>query len=188
MAASSDSQISLRETKTFRQGRVGEEIISYYLQKSGCWIIPSYAFTDDEGEEKAPRLQKFMAGYIIPDLDVSKEGTRFWVEAKTKCAPTFTRIMQQFEHGIPLRHYQHYLRVQRITGCKVYLFIYEETSREILYIKLDDIHTNHRIYSGNKMSYGGMIFFPKDTLQLWKQVPQEIVDFITKQLFQKTRR
>lgn len=33
------------------------------------------------------------------------------------------------KHGIPLRHYRHYQRVQAETGAYVWLFVFEEFSK-----------------------------------------------------------
>ncbi|GFP29051.1 hypothetical protein, partial [Candidatus Hakubella thermalkaliphila] len=99
--------------------------------------------------------------FVVPDLDIAKEGQRRWAEVKTKAGATYTRITKQLEHGIPLAHFNDYLQIEKITGCEVWLFIYEEDTQCVLSGRLKDLARSKRIYGGNKMSCGGMIFFPR---------------------------
>lgn len=112
-------------------------------------------------------MQGQLTGYVIPDLDIAKDGTRRWAEVKTKEKADWTVITQRYEHGFKLRHYHHYLRVQEITGCEVWIFIYEEKTGDILYARLDDLTGIRREYLGDKMDKGGTVFFPRDAFKLW---------------------
>ena len=134
------------------------------LQESGCYVIPSYDYAG-EGQDKPPRLQGPRRAYPIPDLDVSKNGERFWVEVKTKASATYTRLTGRYEHGIPLRLFQAYLRVQRITGCPVWLYIVEEDTNTVLRARLDALMSQARVYTGDRMSRGGMVFWPLDAFE-----------------------
>lgn len=159
--------IPFNQRPEFLKGADGEQVIKNLLIQNGWLIIPSYAYTGP-GDDKAPRMEGMNSYYIIPDLDACKLGTRRWIEVKTKEEATFTRIAQRLEHGIPLRHYYHYFEVQKATGCPVWLFIYEKKIGAILYASLNALSYSVRKYTGDKMSRGGMAFFPRDGFTNWE--------------------
>lgn len=160
------SYIPFRETPQFKLGAEGEQIVKKLLLENGWLIIPSYAYTGP-GQDKAPRMEGMNTFFVIPDLDICKLGRRRWVEVKTKTEASWTHVTQKFEHGIPLRHYYHYLEVQRATGCPVWLFVYELAAKILLYSSLNALIYDVRIYDGPKMSRGGMAFFPRDSFIDW---------------------
>lgn len=127
----------LRERDEFKRGRAGELVVDAWLKRRGCYVIPSYDYAGENGD-KAPRLQGLWTGHPVPDLDVSKEGYRFWAEVKTKAAPNIWRGPKPWgesntpEHGIDLSLAQHYRMVEIISGSPAWLFIYEESSRWLL--------------------------------------------------------
>ena len=164
-------QISFYQTEEWQKGHSGEKMIADLLRERGWYVIPSYDYTGED-DNKAPRLQGLRESLVIPDLDIAKDGVRRWAEVKTKEEVNWTVITQRFEHGIPLRHYQHYLKVQSITGCEVWLFIYEVKTGDVLYAKIDALSRVKREYNGNKMSRGGMVFFPRDAFKLWLNIYQ----------------
>lgn len=149
------------DTEAYKKGRAGEKLIEKYLLSKGAYIIPSYDYCG-ENNDKAPRMFNQKEFFVLPDLDVSIKNQRIWVEVKTYHSPDFTRITGRYEHGIKLRHFNNYKKVQEITGAKVLLFIFEEISDMIIYNYLDELEKHKRIYSGDKMGKGGMIFFPRD--------------------------
>ena len=158
-------QSSFRESDEFQRGRNGELRVAEILQRKGWSVIPSYDYSGSEGD-MAPRLQGLTRGYPVPDLDVSREGQRLWVEVKTKARPDWTRKTQRLEHGIPLRHYEAYCEVERITGTPVWLCVIEESSGDVLVARLTELDGVKRVYSGDKMSRGGMVYFPRDAFQM----------------------
>lgn len=157
--------VDIRQTAKFRQGRTGERAVADWLQQRGWYVVPSYDYSGEDGT-KAPRLQGARDGFVVPDLDVSKNGKRLWAEVKTKTAATYTLVMRRHEHGIPLRHYRAYQRVQRITGCDVWLFIVEQQAQTLLAGSIDRLDAHKRIYQGRRMDHGGMVFFPRDAFLL----------------------
>lgn len=159
------------ETPEWIKGHNGERLIDRLLQERGWYVIPSYDYTGEE-ENKAPRLQGLTEHLVIPDLDISQNGERRWAEVKTKTKADWTYMTQRLEHGFPLRHYHHYQKVQQITGTEVWLFIYEESTGDVLYAKIDDLDCAKRIYGGDKMDRGGTIFFPRDAFKLWVNIHQ----------------
>lgn len=154
------------------RGRTAEELVADILRKHGYYVIPSYEYSGRD-DDKAPKLTGYDKHYTLPDLDVSGNGQRFWVEVKLKAEPTWTRKLQRYEHGIPLRHYQDYLQVERITGCPVYLAIVEEDTGLILFQSFRKLTECVRIYDGAKMSRGGMAFFPRDSFRILTRISVE---------------
>lgn len=163
------------QTENWIKGHNGERLIGDLLRERDWYVIPSYDYSGED--DKAPRLQGLKECLVIPDLDICKSGTRRWAEVKTKKEATFTRRTQRYEHGFPLRHYHDYLRVQQETGTEVWLFIYEESTGDVLYAKLDDLAKVMRPYKGNKMNYGGMAYFPRDAFKLWMNIHQMEMEF-----------
>lgn len=161
------TQISFRESPKFQKGRSGEKLVAGLLKQKGWFVIPSYDYSGEDGD-KAPKLEGLREGFPVPDLDIAKDGTRRWAEVKTKASAIYTRITKRLEHGIPLRHYRSYQKVQKVTGCEVWLFVCEEDTGEVLCAKLDYLQCHARIYDGSKMSRGGMAFFPRDAFQVFK--------------------
>lgn len=162
---------SLRQTPTWQKGHNGERLVAELLRRRGWYVIPSYDYSGEDGN-KSPKLEGLKEGYPVPDLDVARSGARLWVEVKTKKTPTYTRITGRLEHGIPLRLYRSYKRVQEITGCEVWLFIYEEETGDVLCGKLDALDGVKRIYEGDKMDQSGMVFWPRDAFRVFEQLPQ----------------
>lgn len=146
-------------------GRTAEETIARILQhRYGCHVVPVY---DYSAGDKAPRLQGAHGGYVVPDLDVSKNGERSWVEVKAKNnAGSPTRLTGQVEHGFSWRLFQQYRTVQQITGTPVYIIILETLTGDILYQSLDTLDAVKRVYDGDKMDRGGTVFFPRSCFEL----------------------
>jgi len=159
-------QVGFRETEEWAKGRKGERLVAGLLQRAGWYVVPSYDYAGEE-KDKAPRLQGARAEYVIPDLDIARNGKRLWAEVKTKSAPTLTRSTGKLEHGMSLRHYNHYQKVQQITGCEVWIFIHELTSGAVLYARLDDLRPHMRTYGGKAMGNAGMVFWPRDAFRVW---------------------
>ncbi len=150
--------------QTFAQrlefGRSAEERVARVLQhRYGCYVVPAYDYNADD---KSPKLQGAATSYVVPDLDVSKDGFRSWVEVKAKTnAGSPTRITGQVEHGFSWRLFQQYCTVQQITGTPVFIIILEVLTGDILYQSLDALDEFKRVYDGNKMDRGGTVFFPR---------------------------
>lgn len=144
--------------EAFTFGRTGEQDVARVLQANGWYIVPSYDYSGTD-RSKAPRLQGSLKSYVIPDLDVSREGERVWVEVKTKTEASFTRITGRLEHGIPKRHAEDYLRVQEITGCRVFLVIVERSTGDYLCASIDRLMESARVSDLE----GPMVYFARDS-------------------------
>jgi hypothetical protein len=154
---------SLRERPEFELGRAGEQTVAGWLQHNGWYVVPSYDYAGDD-KNKAPRLQGRISGYAIPDLDVARNGARFWVEVKVKNGPTLHRKSGRLEHGISKRLWEHYRKVEEITGTAVWIVVVEQDSGEMLVGALKTLG-EPRIYEGWKMGEGGMAFWPREAFR-----------------------
>lgn len=166
------NSVAFTETQEFKRGRSGERLVAGVLKRRGCFIVPSYDYSGEDGN-KAPKMEGEFAGYVIPDLDVARDGDRYWVEVKTKWTATLHRKSGTVEHGISLRHLDHYRKVQTITGAPVFLAVFEERDGIILIAKLDALG-EPRVYDGGKMGRAGMAFWPRAKFrELRSSVPSE---------------
>lgn len=161
--------MNLRDTDNWKKGHNGELLVRSLLQQEGYYVIPSFDYCGENGDH-APSAQSLVDKVILPDLDCIKDGYRMWAEVKTKEAATFTRITGQWEHGIPLSHWEAYRIIQDKTGNKVWLYIFEKTSGCVLRAPIDDLRLEVRLYHGDKMSRGGMAFFPRGAFEKWKHI------------------
>lgn len=163
------------DSPEFARGRNGERLVAAVLMDRGWFVIPSYDFSGSEGD-KAPKMRRHGEGYVIPDLDTAKDGKRIWVEVKTKARPDPYRAAgNRLEHGITRRHWDDYQRIQKETGCPVYLVIYEECSQDVLTQSIDRLAASARYYDGTKMGRTGMVFFPRTTFRRLVTVQPEQV-------------
>ena len=124
--------------------------------------MPSYDYSGEDNN-KAPRLQGLAHGLAIPDLDVSKDGRRFWVEVKTKTRSNEYRKQGILKHGIHVSHFEQYLEVERITGTAVWLVIYEESTGALLSQRLSELAKVADFDRRPVMARGGMVYFPRDS-------------------------
>jgi hypothetical protein len=144
---------NFKDNPMYKFGHEAELQIEDLLKSHGAYIIPSYDYSGDD--EKAPRLCGVYNTYVVPDLDVSF-GKRIWVEVKRKTERNKHYKTGHMVHGIPIRHFNDYRSVEKITGCKVWIVFVDRI--DILCGELFSLKINHT-YLGEKMSKGGMIFF-----------------------------
>lgn len=147
--------LNIRETREFLRGRAGEQIVAPWLMERGWFVIPSYDYAG-EGGDKPPRLQGLPASHPVPDLDISRDGKRRWVEVKTKTDSVEWRITGELRHGIEYRLFKHYVTVERITGSECWLAILEESTGDLLgqtFTELGQPYTGTAL--GKRMAYWG---------------------------------
>jgi hypothetical protein len=159
-----------RQLETFKRGRNGEQVVAGWMMDRGWHVIPSYDYSGEDGN-KAPKMAGKHSAYVLPDLDVAQNGKRLWAEVKTKAEPTLHRKTGTLEHGISLRHFREYKQIETITGCAVYLFVYEECSGDLLMKPLGE-ESQGRAYDGKVMGRGGMIFWPRASFKLVARVQE----------------
>jgi hypothetical protein len=157
---------SIRDRPEFQRGRAGELAVAAWLKQQGCYVIPSYDYSGEDGN-KAPRLEGLWSGHPAPDLDVARNGNRFWVEVKTKERPVEYRKTGELRHGINLELLEHYETVQTISGCPCWLFIYEEDSRWLLGQLLDKLGEPSvgTVYGKKMANWNRDLFKPLDRIE-----------------------
>lgn len=149
---------SFRERPEFIQGRTGEQRVARFLQERGYFVIPSYDYSGEDNN-KAPKMQGAKTAYVIPDLDVCREGRRRWVEVKTKTRADFTRVTGRLEHGLQRAHFDAYISVQQQTGCEVSIAILElQPIERLLVAPVDQLAPLARQAT---MQGKPMLFFPR---------------------------
>lgn len=119
------------------KGHGGELAIEKVLQFYGWATFPTYHYKSEQ--QKAPKLKRIVTKdgkdiiefYVSPDLDAAKNGKRIWVECKLEEGANWTYSLGRFDHGFGLKYYEHYRKVEEITGCPVWIFFleYDQTSR-----------------------------------------------------------
>ena len=73
-------------------GRLGEDLVTGWFKSKGFGVIPSSEFTG-KNNDKAPRLHFEARSFVTPDLDVCRNGARYWGEVKTSpAAPTMIPV------------------------------------------------------------------------------------------------
>lgn len=123
--------VPFQERQNFKRGRAGELRVMQWLQEHGWFVIPSYDYAGEDGD-KPPRLQGLVAAYAVPDLDAAKNACRRWVEVKTKHSANYRYTTRTYEHGIDESLLRDYEQVEKITGCEVWIAIYEESTGRLL--------------------------------------------------------
>lgn len=156
------------------RGNTWEKFVAEMFRSNGYYVIPSYDYSGRE-EGKAPKMLGNGRGVILPDLDVSKGGRRFWVEVKNKSEPSFYKKEKRDVHGIPIRHWEAYNEIQEITGCPVVLCVVEAPTqynegvepKAILKQYIDILASDAREWRGNVgKGYKDMIYFPRDLFKV----------------------
>lgn len=118
------SVMRFRDLPTATIGRVGEQLFAKKLRHEGDGVIASFMFSG-AGDDSAPALEFHDGRIAIPDLDVARRGRRFWLEIKAYKKAIWNRTLGTLVHGIPVRLYDGYLKVERETGSPVFLGIVE---------------------------------------------------------------
>jgi hypothetical protein len=137
-------------------GRRAEELVDYFLQADGAVVLRSSDFTGP-GTGSAPRLHGQAGEPIIPDRQAFKDGGGRWAEVKRKKSATHHHISDEWEHGFARRLWLEYIDVEVRTGIPVDVFVYEDNTGCLLRAVLGELEP--RVYDGQKMGRGGMVFF-----------------------------
>jgi hypothetical protein len=159
--------MSLKDTPEYQFGREGERRIQELFKRTGWYVVATADYTGGDAEnEHAPVFQGKHDSPAMPDLDVSKDGVREWVEVKRKTDATWTRITQRWEFSFGLRAFEGYLKIQRESGCRVRIVIIEESTDTCFWNWLDVLAPLVRRYKGPKLDAGGNAFFPRDAFHV----------------------
>ncbi len=165
IAAAVTSAVRADTATASRTGRCALADVPAGAVLAAAEVIPSYDYCGEDGN-KAPRLEGLWHGHPVPDLDVSREGSRFWAEVKTKDHANHFHKTGTDEHGIDLRLAQHYHTVEVISGTPCWLFIYEESTRWLLAQRFDRlVRSRIGTHNGTKI-----INYPRDLFRQLEQI------------------
>ena len=103
-------------------GKVGESVISRWLQARGHLVFPAYE--KEVGTGKGPQLFAASGDLVLPDMLAFRGERILWVEAKHKTCFTWHRLTKRWVTGIDLRHYCEYQEVAARTGLPVFLMFW----------------------------------------------------------------
>ncbi|MBA7529735.1 hypothetical protein ES705_21934 [subsurface metagenome] len=124
-------------------GAQGEAIVREWLKRRGYFVLPASLI--DEGG--APMLTGQHIKAILPNNLTWKEGQPGWVEVKTKSDATeHLEPPHRWEHGLPLRQWNAYLKVQEVTKIPVSLAILELKNKLLLIGTLTSLDRGKRIF------------------------------------------
>jgi hypothetical protein len=99
-------------------GEEGESEVGKLLINLGYSITPLYSFNPT----KAPKIitQDDKEDLTLPDMLASKDYKSIWIESKVK-SEWLSRLTSEHCTGIDIYLYNHYKKVQELTGIKVYI-------------------------------------------------------------------
>lgn len=120
-------------------GNGGELEVMDILVLDGCSVITTF---DYKNEQKSKPIIHTNTGEEIspPDLDCFKNGKRFWVEVKRYSYSPYNRTFKCNVHGIKKHQYKAYLKTQELSGCPVWLAIWEaQNHRKHIYVQNTDV-------------------------------------------------
>lgn len=115
------SQTRLKFYQNLKHGKIGEGLIANWLKSRGWHIQPVYEKEIHTG--KGPQIYTASNTQLVaPDMLVFNGLGRFkWVEAKTKSAFSWNRVLSVWVTGIDLKHYKDYLEVAKLSALPVCL-------------------------------------------------------------------
>lgn len=114
--------------KSLAQGQIGESHVARWLKRNGYAVLPVYEKILDTG--KGPQLFTLTESIVAPDMQCFCIGEQYFVEAKKKSAFTWFRRWSEWQTGIDLRHYRHYLRFQELTHAEVWIMFLHERGNQ----------------------------------------------------------
>ena len=148
-------------------GREIERAVGAWLMGRGQRILPVYDYSG-LAEGKAPKFTAAAQSesLVLPDLLGAKDGQITWFEVKFKDRADFTRKTARLETGINKRLWEHYQRVEAVTGSPVWLIFAHRQEDELRGDAIAALKETARVYHGGKMGHAGMVFFDYRALKL----------------------
>jgi len=157
--------MKLEDTREYKLGLWGEESAEKLLEESGCMVVSKRLYTG----EGAPMLHGFKVKLILPDLDVSRQGKRWWVEVKTKKRPGYYGKRRCETHAVDCSNWTQYFRVQKEMGSPVFLMVIEKLTGNILLQSIDKLLPGLIVNEG---CLAGTYSFPRSSFELWATLGQ----------------
>jgi hypothetical protein len=160
-------------------GKIGEDVISSWLQGRGHSIFPAYEKQINCG--KGPQLFASHGNLVLPDLLAFRNGKVLWVEAKRKTNFTWHRITRRWVTGIDIRHYDEYQKVRLSTKFPVWILFWHPNAVPSsedkawgcplecptgLFGESLDILTANENHRSDKWGKAGMVYWAHEKLKL----------------------
>lgn len=152
-----------KNSKEWKIGERSQRIVEVVLRETGCGFVRTHAI-DDPSDPGAPSLILGEWKIVLPDLDVTERGRRFWLEVKGKTEPAFYRKRNRYQHGIDRRNWEAYQRVGEESGAPVYIVIHEQQKGNLLIQRIERLS---EVVLDGEGSMTHMVYFPRDALHLW---------------------
>lgn len=116
-------------------GDQGEELGRSISQLLGCYVLKASM----TGNGKAAMLEGKNEKLILPDnFFIEKENSKWvkiikkgifdcdlWLEQKTKTVASFSINEKKWQHGVVIRNWNHYMRVQKVSKRPGYIMLLE---------------------------------------------------------------
>jgi hypothetical protein len=144
--------------KELARSREYEVAFSRWLEcERGFYTLPVFDCSGPHNKT-APALYGDNRRLVAPDIMACKNGTWSFFEIKLKERADLHRITGDYVTGLPLRNWQHYMEIQRVTRTPVWIVFVHLREQEVL---ADDITmmSSHHIHHESTMDNGGTVFF-----------------------------
>ena len=155
--------VNFKETEEWRRGQRSQLTVERVLKETGCGFIRTHAIEDPDNPG-APALTLGEWEIVLPDLDVTKRGRRFWLEVKGKTKPAWYTKKQRYQHGIDTKNWEAYQHVEEETGSPVYVVIHEQQSGDLLIQSVEELC---KVELPGEGSMSHVTYFPRDAFFLW---------------------
>jgi len=153
-------------------GHEREDRAARWLLQRGAFVVPT---RDLVAAGRGPRMfggGRGERGLVLPDFDCCRGGSRWWTEVKGKAVPWFPLKDGRFVHGIDQPHFEDYCEVRRISGSEVYVFLIEQCTGRVLWLKLPE--AGDTVGSATKLNGKPMVNFFADQWHHWGSDPQHV--------------
>ena len=144
-------------------GEIGEKVAREITKREGWYVLPASL----SGSSKAAMFDSLNEKIILPDNFESKNGLSRWLEIKTKTVASFSTKDKEWEHGLPLRHWNSYMQIQKKSGVPGFLGIIElNPDPSFLINSLNNLQSGHNRISW--MQGEQHIFIPRKKFKIHK--------------------
>jgi hypothetical protein len=155
--------VNFKDTDEWRRGEKSQRTVERVLKETGCGFIRTHAIEDPENPG-APALSLGEWEIVLPDLDVTKRGRRFWLEVKGKTKAAWYVKKQRLQHGVDTKNWEAYQRVEKESGTPVYIVFHEQVDGNLLIQSVEELR---KVELPGEGSMSHMTYFPRAALFLW---------------------
>lgn len=155
----------LKMSAAWEWGEWGEGRVRAWFTARGYFVVPTSCIEIGG----APRLIGHLRSHVLPDLQVARAGVCRWVEVKFKTRPVLYEKTKRWRHGIDQRLFEDYLAVERETGIRGSLALYQlqrgpsgPADPMLLWAPLAELAKHTQPYEPN-----GMVYWDADVMSRW---------------------